>query len=301
MVAMTDLSALEPLPGGWSGRTFLAGAGEDRSVVRIYPPDHPIQAPLVQAALLELVRDLLPVPRVLEVRRADPATDQPGLLVTEVLPGERGDLVVPQLDAEGLARLGTDVGRLTGTLGGMPTVRPGLFDDTDLRIVPFALADDLEAWVEQHEGAFVEWSAGERDGLREVAARAQDLLDEVDRSCLVHSDLNPKNLLVDPETLQVTGLVDWEFAHSGHPATDLGNVLRFEREPAYVDAVLTAYVALRGGDRDALLDRARAADLWALVDLAARAGQNPVTDRAGVLLRSIARERDLHAGLVGLL
>ena len=40
---------------------------------------------------------------------------------------------------------------------------------------------------------------------------------------------------------------------------------------------------------------ARAADLWALVDLASRAGQNPVADRADLLLRSVAAQGDLHA------
>ena len=55
------------------------------------------------------------------------------------------------------------------------------------------------------------------------------------RCCLVHSDFNPKNLLVDPDTLEVTGLLDWEFAHAGHPYTDLGNLLRFERDPVFTD------------------------------------------------------------------
>ena len=57
------------------------------------------------------------------------------------------------------------------------------------------------------------------------------LLDTVPRVCLVHSDLNPKNLLFDPDTLALTGVLDWEFAHAGHPFTDLGNLLRFDRDP----------------------------------------------------------------------
>lgn len=292
---MSDFAALEPLPGGWSGRTFLARAGEQGTVVRIFPPDQPPHAPEVQAAVLGLVADLLPVPRVLEVRRAQPADDQPGLLVTELLPGERGDLVLPRLEEAGLRHVGAQVGRLAATLGGIPTLRPGLFDDADLTIVPFALAEDLPAWIADHHEAFATWSVEERGGLERVAQRAQGLLDGVRRSCLVHSDLNPKNLLIDPDSWEVTGLVDWEFAHSGHPATDLGNVLRLEREPAYVDAVLAAYRELRGGDRAALLDLARAADLWALVDFAARAGENPVADRGRDLLRAIARSADLHA------
>ena len=90
--------------------------------------------------------------------------------------------------------------------------------------------------------------------------------------------------------------MDWEFAHAGHPFTDLGNLLRFERDPAFTDAVLAAYTARRGGRRrtDALA-LARAADLWALVDLAPRRGENPVAERADRLLRLVATRRDVGA------
>ena len=129
-------------------------------------------------------------------------------------------------------------------------------------------------------------------GLREVAVDAQALLDTVGRFCLVHSDVNPKNLLVDPDTLR------------GHRAPRLGvrprrAPLHRPRQPAalrpapgFVDAVLDAYVARHGGSPSDALELARAADLWALVDLAARHGQNPVADRAHDLLLAIARSRD---------
>jgi hypothetical protein len=84
-------------------------------------------------------------------------------------------------------------------------------------------------------------------------------------------------------------------AHAGHPFTDLGNLLRFDRHPSYVDAVLEAWCDRRGGSPQDALDLARAADLWALVDLAGRAGDNPVADRAHKHLVAIARSGDLHA------
>ena len=96
----------------------------------------------------------------------------------------------------------------------------------------------------------------------------------------MHSDLNPKNLLVDPGTLAVTGLVDWEFAHAGSPVTDLGNLLRFERDPAFTEAVVAAYRAGVVDAAEEVLDQARAADLCALVDLASRRGENAVAGRA---------------------
>jgi aminoglycoside phosphotransferase (APT) family kinase protein len=286
-------SDLRPLAGGWSGQTFSAEAGGERSVVRIYPPGlRPDEAPEIDAAVLRLVRGLVPVPDVLEARRAVTAADRPGLLVTSFLPGERGDLVLPDLDDARAAVLGDRIGHLLADLSGMPTLAMGPFVAADLSIGDFGVADGLPGFVAVNAG---ELGPAIMEGLPDVAERAQSLLDEVTRTCLVHSDFNPKNLLVDPATLRVTGLLDWEFAHSGHPFTDLGNVLRFDRRPAYADAVLGAWCERRGGNPDQALDLARAADLWALVDLASRAGQNPVADRAHAHLLAIARSGDLHA------
>lgn len=292
-----DFASLTPLAGGWSGETFLAQTAGEQQVVRIYarPGPRGDQAHEVDAALLRLVRGLIPVADVLEVRRADHAAGLPALLVTSLVPGERGDAVLASLDAAGRARLGRQVGQLVATLGGMPALRPGPFVDGDLTVGSFGGPDGLEEWVDQHVSHLAHWSAEERAGLKEVALQAQHLLDGVRRHTLVHSDLNPKNLLVDPESLMITGLVDWEFAHAGHPFTDLGNVVRFERDPAYVEAVLSAYAELRGTPPEQALDLARAADLWALVDLAVRRAENPVAARAELLLRAVATARDLHA------
>ena len=293
---MEDLSDLTPLAGGWSGQTFLAETAGERSVVRIYPPGRRGDAaPEIDAAVLHLVRGLVPVPDVLEVRRG--AADRPGLLVTSYLPGERGDLLLATLDDDGLADLGARLGHLVADLAGMPMPRAGMFVDADLTLGDFGLADGLPGFVDGHAAALSDrgWDAGPLSDLRTLAGQAQAALDTVPRACLVHSDLNPKNLLVDAESRLVTALLDWEFAHAGHPFTDLGNLLRFDRHPAYVGAVLDAWCERRGSSPSAGLDLARAADLWALVDLAARAGDNPVADRAAALLRAIATSGDLHA------
>jgi aminoglycoside phosphotransferase (APT) family kinase protein len=294
-----DVSGLTPLAGGWSGETFLADAGGERTVVRIYAPGRrDDSAPEIDAAVLRLVRGLVPVPDVLEVRRGAAAADRPGLLVSSYLPGERGDLVLPTLGHEELALLGARLGHLLSDLAGMPTLRAGMFVDPALTVGDFGVSGGLPGFVDDHAAALgrdAGWAAPALARLRALAEEAQDLLDTVGRTCLVHSDLNPKNLLLDPATLEVTGLLDWEFAHSGHPFTDLGNLLRFDRQPPYVEAVLRAWCERRGGTPAEALDLARAADLWALVDLAARAGDNPVADRAAALLLAIAESADLHA------
>jgi aminoglycoside phosphotransferase (APT) family kinase protein len=298
-----DAFGLEPLAGGHSGETFLADAAGERTVVRIYGERSAWrgpEAPQVDAAVLALVRGLVPVPEVLEVRRADAASGSPGLLVTTFLPGTRLDLLLPELDAGDRAEVGRACGAVVARLAQMPMPRPGLFVDGDLRVEPLPAADLAEFVASRRDGtALARWPEPDLDALLAVADRAQRLLDRdprtKPRTCLVHSDLNPKNLLIDPETLEVRGVLDWEFAHAGGPTTDLGNLLRLDRDPAFADAVLDVYRTQVPDADDDVLDRARAADLYALVDLAARRGENPVTERAHDLLLAIASSGDLHA------
>ncbi|MEQ4546134.1 phosphotransferase, partial [Nocardioides kribbensis] len=65
-------AGLRPLEGGYSGETFLAETGGERSVVRIYAGGRGPAAPSVDAAVLRLARGTVPVPQVLEVRHGDP-------------------------------------------------------------------------------------------------------------------------------------------------------------------------------------------------------------------------------------
>jgi aminoglycoside phosphotransferase (APT) family kinase protein len=286
-----DVSGLVPLEGGWSGHTYLAEVAGERSVVRLYPPtERSGTGAEVDAAVLRLVRGLIRVPEVLEVRPSSLAEDRPGVLVTAFVEGVRGDDLLPRLTPDQRRRVGATLGGLVADLGGMPMPRAGAFVDADLRVQPWEL--DLPAYVEEQQPGLAHLSVEELDGLREVALEAQTLLDTVSRTCLVHSDLNPKNLLFDPGTLEVTAVLDWEYAHAGHPFTDLGNLLRFDRDPDLTAAVLDAYCARRGGEPGAALELARAADLFALVELTGRRASNPVAARADRLLRAVARARD---------
>lgn len=292
---------LVPIQGGHSGETFLAVSAGERTVVRIYArrsARRGATAVEVDAAVLRLVRGLLPVPEVLEVRRADGSAGMPALLVTSWLGGTRLDEVLPGADDALAAATGANVGRVLSRLAQMPMLRAGAFVDGDLRLGPLPEgADDLHTWAEHHAatGPLSEWRPDDRAALLQRTDHAQDLLGPTHRTCLVHSDFNAKNLLVDPATGEVTGVLDWEYAHAGSAVTDLGNMLRFERRPVFADAVLGVYADEVPDAGPDLLDRARAADLYALIDLAARRAENPVTERAHDLLLSIARTGNLHA------
>jgi aminoglycoside phosphotransferase (APT) family kinase protein len=140
-------------------------------------------------------------------------------------------------------------------------------------------------------------SAKQSEGFAGVMAEAEDVLAEgVDRVCLVHSDFNPKNLLVDPTSARITGLIDWEFAHAGSPYTDLGNLFRFCEDPVLAGAVLSV---LRGSGLslgEPLVELGRAADLWALLDLAARSTEHEVAAAAHNLVSRMADTSTLSGG-----
>jgi aminoglycoside phosphotransferase (APT) family kinase protein len=168
-----------------------------------------------------------------------------------------------------------------------------MFRDGELAIEPFGMGD-LERYV---AGLDLGLSPEQSERFAGVIAEAEDVLaDGVDRVCLVHSDFNPKNLLVDPATARITGLIDWEFAHAGSPYTDLGNLFRFCVDPVLAGAVLSV---LRGSGPalgEPLVDLGRAADLWALLDLAARSTEHEVAAAAHDLVARMADTSTLSGG-----
>lgn len=286
-----------PLSGGYSGETFLVTSAGRQAVLRLYAR-RPERA-AVDRALLDRVRGLLPVPRVLEAALVGEGPQRPPFLLLEALPGDRLDVVLPAADAPLRRRLGEAVAGVLVLLATERMPRPGWFPDDRLEPEPFPAAGaDPARWLEAHLAArwFARLPRAEREVLRDLGRRARELGARTTRVALVHGDLNPKNLLVDPATGGVTGVLDWEFAYAGSPLADAGNLLRLETDPEFTGAVAAGY-AERAPDLPAdWVEVARALDLMALVDLAARPDPNPVVDGARRLLRATARTGELAAG-----
>lgn len=295
-----------PLPGGWSGESFLSRVGDVRQVVRIYDPSraHRPDAAQVDAALHRWVRGLVPVPPVVEVR---PAQDgAPALLVTQYVPGDRGDDLVRTARERGdvatLTRVGEQLGWVAGTLAGVPTLRAGRFSAPDLVVVPEPHREDLESVLERCLPQLREWSPDLLDALCELVRRAQELLDDVDRTCLVHGDLGARNAVFG-KSQELLTVIDWEHARAGDPYADLGSLLRFDRDPTWEGAVLDGWCQGRGASGGApggvtpalARELARCSDLGPLMELAARPGGNLVVDLADVHLREAAARGDWHA------
>ena len=291
-------TSMRPLAGGYSSETYLVET-EPPVVLRIYRRQP--QRAQVDASLLRLVRGIVAVPRVLEVR--GPTGEHPGVLVTELLEGVALDAFLRSGPTTAQLRdVGTNLGEILGALAGIPFLAPGFFVDAQLAVSSAGMPDDLAEWAALHRDTsrLASWPESDWRALQRLVDTAQRLLDDragqtPARFVLVHSDFNAKNILVDPESCAVVGVVDWEFAHAGSVHADLGNLTRFERDERLVGPLLDSLATSTSGSRPQPLKHARATDLWALIELAGRAPGNPVAAHAETLLLAQARSGDLMA------
>lgn len=284
------------LPGGHTHELFLASGPDGSEVVlRVFGAgtrQRGPEAPAVQAGVLRLVHGLVPAPVLLE-QRAD-------LLVTTKLGGTNLRAVLRTASPTTQERLGTAMGEVLGRLTGIALTGPGGFLDDQQRLAPYEpAANSLVTWLDDHWSGTALEALGRQgyDALVDVAFRADSLLATSRRAVLVHGDLSPRNVLCDPESGEITGVVDWEFAHAGHPVEDAGKLIRRHPATPFADAALAALntwlPAREQACVDDLRERARAADFYWLLEVASRRGASSATERAWRIVHAIARSGDL--------
>lgn len=283
------------LTGGFRNDNLLLdvcppGAREpDRVVLRRYRQQ---DRSAVEAALARRLAGVAPVAEVLAVG----AVDGLGVLLSRYAPGRLvADLLV-DLPADAATALGRQVGTALAAVGTVTLAGPGFLVGPDLVPVPGPPeTTDLAAFVDRCLAAGAGAVAGllapdELVALRRLAARSAPLVAAVAGDArLVHGDFNPKNLLARQHggEWMVSAVLDWEFAFSGSPLVDVGNLLRFDDElPAgVVEGFVVGYTAAGGALPPGWRATSRALDLFALADLLTRPAGHPYTDRILVAVR----------------
>lgn len=247
----------------------------------------------VEAAVAARLAGVVPVA---EVVAADPSGAVAGepVLLSRFVPGPLLGSVLSTVDCGGARELGCAVGATLAGIGTVTFARPGFLSGANLDPDGTELTSGLDVFVERclrGDSARAAFTAAERAGLLRRAARLAPLLDAVSGSRqLVHADFNPKNVLVARRSGRwtVTAVLDWEFALSGTPLMDVGNMLRFVDEiPEPFAAGFTSGFGDAGGFLpDDWRPLSRALDLFALADLLTRPPENPYFGRAVNLLRA---------------
>jgi aminoglycoside phosphotransferase (APT) family kinase protein len=252
----------------------------------------------VEAALAaRLAVAAVPVAEVIAADPAGAAVGEP-LLLARYVPG----ILVSQAIAAdpGSARqLGAAAGRALAAVGSVTFPGGGAFTGPDL--VP--CADDWSGSLPEFADSCLRaapaagaLSPDEIGRLRALAAAADPLVRAVtDARQLVHSDYNGKNLLAvaDGGQWSITAVLDWEFAFSGSPLTDVGNMLRFRdaHPPGFADGFVAGYRDAGGRLPPRWREISEALDLYALFDFLTRPPDHRYFAKAVSALRSLL-ERD---------
>ncbi|MCX4632251.1 phosphotransferase family protein [Streptomyces sp. NBC_01443] len=305
------LHEVDPLPGGFTNDMAVLTAqpadapGTERFVLRRYRPSAsrvPRNTCAVEVAVLgRAAAHTVPVTAVVAADPHGRATGRPTLLYRFV-DGTPLSQVLEDGPVPGEAQaLGRAVGAVLARIGRVSLPRPGVFGDSSLVPPPDGAAPlgDLPGFVDHclaTAAAGGPLSGTDRAELRAQARRGPRALAAVagERS-LVHSDFNPKNVLVHRRAGQwaVAAVLDWELAFSGSPLFDVGNMLRFAHEypPAFTAGFIEGF---RGGNGRLPADwlrLSRTLDLFALADILTAPPDRAYFVRARAVLRRSAADR----------
>jgi Ser/Thr protein kinase RdoA (MazF antagonist) len=278
------------LAGGFSHETCLLTLADGQVVARLGGPD-----PAIEAAVMATARRRVPVPEVLLVLRPADEDARPAM-VLEYVPGTP---LTDVLSAGGfgeasLGELGAEVGRVVAGIGAVSFEHRGFFADEHLVVRP------EPPWSRQLPEVAATCMAATPPARLDLATRqawvelctahAPALTDVDDHARLVHSDINPKNILVTrtPGGWRVDAVLDWEFSYSGCPYGDAANMARFGAD--YPDRFLDGFRAAFAEHQPFNPAEdwgylGRVLDMFALSDLLTRPAGHPVAEQAAEVVR----------------
>lgn len=210
---------------------------------------------LVEVDLLELVgcETDLPVPEVYGVCESHDELPAPAFLM-ERLPGESVSGVPVGGNRAVVDRLVRESGRYLARIHDLRTF--DAFGDLVARSTESPALDEPEVdegradWVDRLRD-IVTFALDDLDGtrfanleggLREYVDDRLDGLDLDAEPVLLHGDYRPGNLLADPDTGEVTAVLDWGASQAGDPRYELAWVVREFSKQAPLDSPVRARV-----------------------------------------------------------
>lgn len=283
--AIGDITILsvQPVTGGLVNTNLKVTLGGPPGTVllRLFQRE-PLKA-RIEAALDGLLGESVPRARFLHFDETNPVTGQP-YAVLQWIDGEQLGEAASQADEAALAELGARTGAVLVQIHSFRFERRGFFA-ADLS-VPTAIDLDRTGLLVFMRHCLCEGPGGDRLGA-ELTGRLFAFVEReggrlsawLREPCLTHADFNPSNILVRRvgEAWRIAAVLDWEFALSGTPALDFGNLLRppFGKRAGFVEGLAQGYRAAGGLLPDDWLRIARIADLFAWADLLGRRSDDP--------------------------
>ncbi len=222
-LGVDEAPAVRQYPSGFSNLTYLLDVGDQRLVLRRPPMGQHVRGGHDMGREFRLLTALaghVPVPEALGFEPTGDVLGAP-FYVMEHVPGailRASDPNPP--DAAAMARVAD---AFVETLAGLHALAPETVGLSDLGNPDGYVGRQVAGWAKRY------------------ASAATDVLPDIDRAfawmtenqppesgaAVIHNDFKYDNLVLDPETLAIRAVLDWELATVGDPLMDLGSSLGY--------------------------------------------------------------------------
>jgi fructokinase len=275
-----EVIGAERLAGGYSNENLAITTNSSRYVLRRYRRSAAMaeRTCAIEVALARrLVGTAVPIAEIISADSTGASVGEP-LLLSRYVQGETLKAAIAKADGSAAAQIGRAAGTTLAAIGTVTFSHGGCFVGPDLVPSTQGMPGRLNEFVEtclQHGHAATVMSPGEMAGLRALAKRLTPAAaSTASARQLVHSDFNGKNLLVLDRggRWSISAVLDWEFAFSGSPLVDVGNMLRFRAAypPSFVSGFIAGFREAGGDLPSDWQEVSEALDLYALADFLTR-------------------------------
>lgn len=180
-----------------------------------------------ESSLLTLLKGQLPVARVIYAE-TEPVNFSSPFLIASWLDGASLQRVLRTCGKSEHEQLGESVGSMLFEIGQITFPRWGMLNG-DLTVGRWVSCESFtQRCVCRNAGRHLGARLSEQ--LLNLMYKESPRLAPSGQARLVHSDFNPSNIILNrhPTGWQISGILDWEWAHSGHPLFDVGTLLRHD-------------------------------------------------------------------------
>lgn len=194
-------------------------------ILRIYVRDK--DAAYREQKLGALLEGIVPIPQIyfvgdLEAHRFAIAEFMPGISLRDHLLGN---------DPSDMEQLMGEAGEILAKIQAIRFPASGFFGK-DLSIHDPLTQESYVNFAKEclcHPTVIDTLGEGMTSKISTILEAHASLFPDAMQTHLVHADFDPPNLLVDrcDDQWKISGVLDWEFAYSGSPLTDVANMLRY--------------------------------------------------------------------------
>jgi aminoglycoside phosphotransferase (APT) family kinase protein len=292
------VNQIQSLSGGLNNSNLKITTNTNENyVLRIYSENN--KSMDIERRILNILKDRVPVSLALYSDSSCSVFDYPFIILSWVEGVQLSEIIYGG-NKRSISNVAKEVGELLAKVHSITFPSSGFFDE-NLNIQHFMKLDANQFLM------YIEESIVKGHGVTHLGSNlcnrifqfAQEhayLIDYLGiQNSLVHGDFNQLNILAkDREScINITGILDWEYAFSGSPLMDIGNMLRYEdvNNTDFLSSFISSYQDNGGSLPAKWLQKAKLLDLIAMCGLLNKkeCGEVRVSDIKRLILNTIVK------------